>query len=126
MLLAAIPAMAQASVYVQGYIRSDGTYVPGHYRSAPNSTVLDNYSTKGNTNPYTGKAGTKDPYAQPSSAWVPRYEAARATTYAPLYSTPKATTYTPYVNPYATPKPAAIAKPHANPYAQPAAAPVWP
>jgi len=27
----------------------------------PNSTKLDNYSTKGNVNPYTGKPGTVDP-----------------------------------------------------------------
>lgn len=31
----------------------------GHYRSSPNSTKSDNYSTKGNYNPYTGKPGTK-------------------------------------------------------------------
>ena len=47
--------------YVQGYTKKDGTYVQGHYRSSPNSTSTDNWSTKGNTNPYTGKAGTKSP-----------------------------------------------------------------
>lgn len=45
-------------VYVSGYYRSNGTYVQGHYRTAPNSTINDNYSTVGNVNPYTGKAGT--------------------------------------------------------------------
>ena len=30
-----------------------------YYRTRPNETVNDNYSTKGNVNPYTGKAGTK-------------------------------------------------------------------
>ena len=44
-------------VYVNGYTRSDGTYVSGHYRSAPNSTINDNFSTEGNVNPYTGKEG---------------------------------------------------------------------
>jgi uncharacterized protein YxeA len=44
-------------VYVNGYTRSNGTYVEGHYRTAPNSTVNDNFSTVGNTNPYTGQAG---------------------------------------------------------------------
>lgn len=44
-------------VYVDPYIRSDGTVVQGHYRSRPNSTTLDNYSHKGNINPYTGKRG---------------------------------------------------------------------
>lgn len=46
-------------VYVSGHTRKDGTYVAPHYRSAPNSTKADNWSTKGNVNPYTGKAGTK-------------------------------------------------------------------
>ena len=49
----------EAQVYVNGYTRSNGTYVPGHYRSSPNSTQSDNYSTYGNTNPYTGQRGTK-------------------------------------------------------------------
>jgi hypothetical protein len=34
-----------------------GTYVPGHYRTAPNSTNRDNFSTKPNINPYTGEPG---------------------------------------------------------------------
>ena len=49
-------------VYVRGHHRSDGTYVQSHRRSSPNHTSYDNWSTKGNTNPYTGKEGTKDPY----------------------------------------------------------------
>ena len=49
----------EAQVYVNGYTRSNVTYVPGHYRSSPNSTQRDNYSTYGNTNPYTGQRGTK-------------------------------------------------------------------
>lgn len=44
-------------VYVEGYYRSDGTFVQGHYRTKPNNTINDNYSTKGNINPYTGKEG---------------------------------------------------------------------
>lgn len=50
-------------VRVRGYTRKDGTYVAPHYRSAPNSNRSDNYSTRGNYNPYTGKLGTVDPYA---------------------------------------------------------------
>ena len=53
---------AAQSHYRQGYIRQDGTYVPPSYATNPNDTKLDNYSTKGNVNPYTGKAGTVDPY----------------------------------------------------------------
>ncbi len=47
--------------YVNPYQRKDGTYVPGHFRTNPNSTNRDNYSTKGNTNPYTGKPGWVTP-----------------------------------------------------------------
>ncbi len=46
-------------VHVNGYQRKDGTYVAPHYRSSPNNTVNDNWSTEGNINPYTGKEGTK-------------------------------------------------------------------
>lgn len=44
-------------VKVGGYTKSNGTYVKPHYRTAPNSTNRDNFSTRGNTNPYTGKSG---------------------------------------------------------------------
>ena len=54
-------ASASAQVHVRGYTKKDGTYVAPHERSSPNSTTLDNYSTKGNVNPYTGEPGTKDP-----------------------------------------------------------------
>lgn len=43
--------------HVSGYVRKDGTYVQGHYRTNPNSTNRDNYSTLGNTNPWTGQEG---------------------------------------------------------------------
>jgi hypothetical protein len=48
-----------SQVSVKGYYKSNGTYVQPHQRTAPNNTVNDNYSTVGNTNPYTGKEGTK-------------------------------------------------------------------
>lgn len=43
---------------VNGYIKRDGTYVAPHYRSGSNGTVTDNYSFKGNSNPYTGNSGS--------------------------------------------------------------------
>ena len=52
---------ALADVSVNGYYRKDGTYVQPHHRSDPNSNTNDNWSTKGNTNPYTGQQGTKNP-----------------------------------------------------------------
>jgi hypothetical protein len=45
--------------YVHGYYRHNGTYVQGYHRTVPNSTKSDNYSTRGNANPWTGKAGRK-------------------------------------------------------------------
>lgn len=57
-----IPYILFSQVKVRGYYRKDGTYVQPHYRSAPNHTKLDNWSTKGNVNPYTGKLGTKNVY----------------------------------------------------------------
>jgi hypothetical protein len=46
-------------VYVKGYTRSNGTYVQGHHRTTSDNTVNNNYSTSGNTNPYTGSNGTR-------------------------------------------------------------------
>lgn len=53
-------SILSSSVYVEGYTRSDGTYVEGHYRSSPNDAVSDNYSTDGNINPYTGEEGYRN------------------------------------------------------------------
>lgn len=63
-LLLFIQSFAQVNPnyhWVNGHTRSNGTYVEGHYRTNRNSTVNDNYSTIGNINPHTGKAG-----------WLPR------------------------------------------------------
>ena len=48
---------------VRGTIRKDGAYIAPHQRTTPNSTRTDNYSSKPNVNPYTGKEGRVDPYA---------------------------------------------------------------
>jgi hypothetical protein len=44
---------------VSGYTRRDGTYVHSYKATDPNSTRNDNYSTRGNKNPWTGEPGTK-------------------------------------------------------------------
>lgn len=67
-VLGAVTGAAFADEFVHGYVRRDGTYVPPHYRSTPNSTKIDNYSTKGNVNPYTGERGSVDPFAPKPSA----------------------------------------------------------
>ena len=51
------------TVYVKSYYKpSTGTFVSPSYRTSPNSTKLDNYSTKGNYNPYSGKSGKVNIY----------------------------------------------------------------
>lgn len=42
---------------VSGYTRSNGTYVQSHVRTMPNNTNWDNFSTIGNSNPFTGSIG---------------------------------------------------------------------
>ena len=62
LLISAGPAEAK-TVKVKGYFKpSTGSYVMPSYRTSPNKTKLDNYSTKGNYNPYSGKKGTANPY----------------------------------------------------------------
>ena len=55
-LLLSAQAFAR-DVHVDGYTRSNGTYVQPHYRSAPDNTPTNNYSYDGNVNPYTGEIG---------------------------------------------------------------------
>jgi hypothetical protein len=62
MCLVSGAVMAQASHVRQGYVTKNGTYVAPSYATNPNDTKLDNYSTKGNINPYSGKTGSVDPY----------------------------------------------------------------
>lgn len=78
-LLAVVAALtataAFADEYVNGYLRQDGTYVQPHFRSSPNSTQIDNYSSQGNTNPYTRERGSQrneynqSPYGQKRGAY---------------------------------------------------------
>ena len=58
-------AFAATDHSVNGYAKKDGTYVAPHIATNPNATKVDNYSSKGNVNPSTGKVGTVDPYAVP-------------------------------------------------------------
>ena len=46
---------------VRGHVRKDGTYVQPHRSTNQNKTQRDNWSSKPNVNPYTGKPGEKDP-----------------------------------------------------------------
>lgn len=67
---AMLSTAAVGQVYVHGYTTKNGTYVAPYYRSAPDHSLLNNYSTRGNVNPYTGQAGTRNPYGSYSSPYV--------------------------------------------------------
>jgi len=51
--------LGQASTRVHSYNKKNGNHVQTYRRTTPNHTTKDNYSHKGNTNPYTGKKGYK-------------------------------------------------------------------
>ncbi|HUX35997.1 MAG TPA: hypothetical protein VMV71_03115 [Candidatus Paceibacterota bacterium] len=51
------------TTHVRGYYKpSTGSYVAPHYKTTPNHSRFDNFSTKGNSNPFTGKKGYINPY----------------------------------------------------------------
>ena len=98
-ILLVVASYGQGQTYVHGYTKSNGTYVEGHYRTLPNFTRNDNWSTIGNTNPYTGVAGTKprDNYYTNT----PVYSAPAYTT--PTYTPPAYTPRSTYTPPVSTP-----------------------
>lgn len=51
--------MFAQTTHVKSYTKKNGTHVVAHDRTSKNSTQKDNWSTKGNTNPETGKKGYK-------------------------------------------------------------------
>src|SRR5262245_31602003 len=53
------PASKTSSERVSGYTRMDGTHVDSYRKSTPDKSFNNNWSTKGNVNLATGKAGTK-------------------------------------------------------------------
>lgn len=65
LVILGLPAFAQ--VDVNGYYRSNGTYVQPYQRTAPDYTPTNNYSYPGNYNPNTGSVtGGSYGYSQPS------------------------------------------------------------
>lgn len=60
LLTFAIGASATGSHSVRGHVTKKGTYVAPSHATNPNKSTRDNYSHKGNVNPYTGKKGTKN------------------------------------------------------------------
>ena len=50
---------SSSRTHVSGYTSNKGKYVASHDRSSKDHTKTNNWSTKGNVNPDTGKRGTK-------------------------------------------------------------------
>ena len=84
--LALLISFSSIAEYVSGYYKSNGTYVQPYYRSDRNSTVTDNYSYYGNTNPYTGSVGTDKYYDSPSSGFYTGGSSSGGTRDCPLFS----------------------------------------
>jgi hypothetical protein len=61
LLFLAIVSVAHGQVWVDPYVRKDGTQTQGHYRSNSDQNPYNNWSFPGNTNPYTGNQATGDP-----------------------------------------------------------------
>lgn len=111
LFFASLTAFSQVSV--SGYYRSNGTYVQPHQRTMPNHTINDNYSTKGNINPYTGKVGTvprmsyssSSTYSAPARTYSTLTYTAPRTYSTPTYSAPKTYSTPTYSAPrsYSTP-----------------------
>jgi antitoxin component YwqK of YwqJK toxin-antitoxin module len=80
--------------YVKDYYRKDGTHVEGHYRTEKNNTNTDNFSTKGNTNPYTGQPG----YVPPDGG-TPNYNSTSTPNYNSSTTYPSTTNSYSYNNP---------------------------
>ena len=57
-VLLSLVSVEARDVAVRGYTKDNGTYVQPHHRSSPNEYKNDNWSTSGNSNPYTGQSGT--------------------------------------------------------------------
>ncbi len=54
-------ACAQDAHEVRGYYRSNGTYVAPHMQTNADGNAYNNWSSRPNINPYTGRQGTVDP-----------------------------------------------------------------
>jgi hypothetical protein len=56
-----MPSLAASDHAVRDHVTKKGTYVPPSRATNPNQTQFDNYNSKPNINPATGKQGTRTP-----------------------------------------------------------------
>ena len=63
LMVAVFVVSALAYRSTRGYYKpSTGRYVAPYYSSTPNRSKADNWSSRGNSNPFTGKRGYKSWY----------------------------------------------------------------
>lgn len=75
-ILLFIPSISEAAVWVDGYTRSNGTYVSGYYRSEPNGLKYDNYSWSSGDELYNDSyydTGRDSSWYTPSYTWDSDY-----------------------------------------------------
>ena len=84
-----------AQVHVNGYYRSNGTYVQPHMRSSPDGNPYNNYSFPGNVNPYTGKVAPGNP-----DTYIDRYYNRSSNTTPQTYNSSSTATYPTPANSY--------------------------
>lgn len=84
-----------AQVHVNGYYRSNGTYVAPHVRSSPDGNPYNNYSYPGNVNPYTGKTATGNESTYLNNYYNRSSGSSSSTTSSNTQSTYTPSTYTP-------------------------------
>lgn len=60
-----VSSVASAQTYVRGYVRNNGIYVSPHFRSYNDGNQFNNWSYRGNSNPFTGTKGYRSyqPYS---------------------------------------------------------------
>ena len=92
--LALVSDVLLADNYTRPYVKRDGTVVEGYHSTEPNQYRFDNYSGRGNTNPYTGERGSqRHEFTNP-----PEYNTGRRGQDSGSGSYPN-----PYMNPYSNP-----------------------
>lgn len=104
--LLGLPLTTQAG-YVNGYFKSNRTYVPSYYRSNPNAYRSDNYSYKGgnsfNSSYYYPTKNYSDNWYTPSYVTQPDYSVGKSyydlNTYSPpSYNVYRVPSYNSYSN----------------------------
>lgn len=80
-----LPISSILAVHVNGYYRSNGTYVNGYERTAPDSSPYNNYGYPGNYNPNTGSITGGNPDTYLNNYYKNSSSGYSGSSYSPLY-----------------------------------------